>query len=150
MVKEEEAEAIYNKLLTHITHKLLGNNTTFMGELNNIGNRLFKKKYIGTFASDRIPVLKNNEMVILNLDKTGQSGSHWIAVKKIGKNAYVYDSFGRKSYKIIPSIFNSGNGNIIDTDYDAEQNINENDCGARSMAFLILITYFGVDYAMLI
>lgn len=35
-----------------------------------------------------------NESFVINLDLSGQSGSHWVAVKKSNNNVFYFDSFG--------------------------------------------------------
>ena len=90
---------------------------------------------------------------IVNVDKSDMPGSHWMAIAKDtegGKGAILYDSFGRKNSKIIPSLQFSGNGGIIDCDRDAEQKISEDNCGARSIAWLIMYDTFGRDASLLI
>ena len=62
----------------------------------------------------------------------------------------IYDSFGRKYNKIIPSLNYSGNGRLINTDLDAEQKISETDCGARSLAWLMVYDRHGSEMAELI
>ena len=103
------------------------------------------------YPSDHIPELtKEKPYAILNLDKSTESGSHWVAIAKVNDETYIYDSFGRKNQQIIPSLSKSGNGTIEDTDRDAEQKINELNCGNRSVAFLLLVDRFGINYAKLI
>ena len=95
---------------------------------------------------------------ILNLDKSTEAGSHWIAVAKIDEQSgpydedtvICYDSFGRDNREIIPDLGRSGNGTVVDTDRDAEQEITETDCGARSIAWLVVLDKYGVDVAKLI
>ena len=91
-----------------------------------LGKRLFKDKFHGVYPPDHLPVLtKEKPYAILNLDKSTESGSHWVAIAKVNDETYIYDSFGRKNQQIIPSLSKSGNGKIEDTDRDAEQKINE-------------------------
>ena len=41
------------------------------------------KKYIGTFSKDNVPLLKNNQSIIINLqDSHIKNGSHWVSYKK--------------------------------------------------------------------
>lgn len=47
---------------------------------------------------DEFPLLKEkpkeNESVIINLDKSTGSGTHWVSYKKRGNTVEYYDSFG--------------------------------------------------------
>ena len=40
------------------------------------------KNYIGTFSKDNVPLLKNNQSTIINLQDSDQSGTHWVSVIK--------------------------------------------------------------------
>jgi hypothetical protein len=146
MNTKQKAEMYYDYILNNISHKLVGNTTTYLDTLNDIGIKLFDDKFIGVYPSDKIPILKNNQYVILNLDKSGQTGSHWVSVVKHNNKAYLYDSFGRKASKIIPSLIKSGNGIIINTELDKEQLETEYDCGSRCLSALIVMDLFGIEY----
>ena len=52
------------------------------------------KNYIGTFSKDNVPVLKNNQSTIINLQDSDQSGSHWVSYEKIGNKIIYFDSYG--------------------------------------------------------
>ena len=77
----------------------------FFEELNNVNNypmsnlkinEIFKndKNYIGTFSKDNVPLLKNNQSTIINLQDSDKSGSHWVSYKKIGNKVFYFDSYG--------------------------------------------------------
>ena len=103
--------------------------------------KLFGQRFLGVFASDKLPNVKNGQMYIANLDKSTEPGSHWIAIYGSNGNLYVYDSFGRNSKTIIPSIFKTGKG-VKDTEYDAEQIQTEDNCGLRAMVALYMFDEF--------
>lgn len=105
---------------------------------------------MGVFPSDLIPKMKVGQYSILNLDKSGEPGSHWIAIFKDKAKVWVYDSFGRRSKKIIPLIFKSGNGKVFNTDLDAEQEIHEENCGARSLGWICVVDSLGIRDARFI
>jgi hypothetical protein len=142
-----------NSEILPLVESIIGNLTTTNFELNKIGKALFGKKYLGTFASDRFPKVKdlhvNNSMkdsspkyCILNLDKTGQAGSHWVSCVILKDSILIYDSFGRKTSEILPDTFNKGQI-IQDTDLDPEQDISEFNCGARCIAALVIFDEHG-------
>ena len=151
---EKNAEQLYNQILTKQIYPLTGDKSTYMDDLNRVGRKLLGIKFKGVFPSDKIPKLNDlKPYCILNLDKSTESGSHWIALAKIvgTNNSIVYDSFGRSAKQIIPDLQYSGNGTIRNADLsDSEQTITETDCGARSMAFLVVLDKYGVDVAKLI
>ena len=150
--KEKQAEQIYKSYLTKLIYPLVGDKTTYLGQLNGAGRKLLKVKFKGVYPSDKIPKLNDlAPYCILNLDKSTESGSHWIALAKIDdKNSMIYDSFGRGYKQIIPNISLSGNGRINNTDNDSEQKLIETDCGARCLAFLMVFDNYGPDIAKLI
>ena len=41
------------------------------------------KNYIGTYSKDYVPVLKNNQSTIINLQDSDKNGSHWVSYKKL-------------------------------------------------------------------
>ena len=149
---ERYAEYLYNYILKKIVEPILGNKSTYLSNLNKLGQKILGSKFHGVYASDRIPKLtQSTPYAILNLDKTGEPGSHWVSVAKTGNNTFLYDSFARKSKIIIPSLFQSGNGKIKNIDIsDVEQRITEENCGSRAISFLLLFDKWGEDVAKLI
>ena len=150
-MKEAYAEKIYILILKKIVYPLLGNTTTYLGDLDKICKTLLGKKFYGVYPSDQIPVLTEEApYAILNLDNSTEPGSHWIAIAKKGNDTLTYDSFGRSNTEIIPDLKHSGNGSIIDTDNDTEQKITQLDCGSRCVSWLLLFDNWGADVAQLI
>lgn len=147
---EREAHRRYDRILKYLVEPLVGSKTTYLQELNGAGRKLLSVKFKGVFPSDKIPKLNAlSPYCILNLDKSTESGSHWIAVARRPDDVVVYDSFGRPNDVIIPALAGSGNGRVIDTDPDAEQGITETNCGARCLAWLVFYDRYG-DEALLI
>lgn len=134
---------VYNAYL-HGVEKLLDNkSTTSNFELNKIGKSLFGGKFVGTFASDQLPTLsKFKPYCIANLDKSNESGSHWIAIVRDNADVLVYDSFGRKSKTIIPSVLRHYKV-VKDTESDAEQDTKETNCGQRCISALLVYDIHG-------
>ena len=149
--KEKYCNILYNKILQDVIKPISGDKTTYMNELLGIGKKLLGVKFKGVYASDKIPKLNDlSPYAILNLDTSKEAGSHWVAIAKHGNNTYLYDSFGRNDTRIIPNLQFSGNGRIINTDNDVEQKIEETNCGARSLAWLLFFDKFGSKCALLI
>jgi hypothetical protein len=149
--REKKAHKQYSIILKQVKGLMGHSNTTFDKELNGAGRKLLGVKFKGVFPSDKIPKLNDlAPYAILNLDKSTEPGSHWIALIKHGDDAIVYDSFGRDSKQIIPGLHFSGNGIILNTDDDAEQGVLQEDCGQRSLALLVFYDKFGAKDTLLI
>jgi len=133
-----------NKQLLSVIEQQLGKGSTNNKQLDRYGKSLFGKRYIGTFTADTVPDIPVNHMAIVNLDKSGRPGTHWVALVKDRKDrVIVYDSYGRKTKKILPDLY--GRGNTVDTEYDAEQTKEEENCGARCMAALVMYDLHGAN-----
>ena len=59
-------------------------------------NNLLKdyKNFIRCFSKDQIPLTENNKSMIIYLHNSNEPGSHWIALKRVNKTIFVFDSFG--------------------------------------------------------
>lgn len=149
---ELKAMNLYKDTLHKIISQI-GNKTTSNITLDRIGRKMFGSMYLGTFSCDKIP--NKNGYCIANLDNQYQGGSHWVGIcirnnpKHDKKDVYIYDSFGRQTTKILPTL-KLKNYHIYDADYDVEQDIKEMNCGQRSLSFLNVFDKLGKDYAMLI
>jgi hypothetical protein len=125
----------YEKNLTYIEN-IIGNSTTTNIDLNKFGKYLFGNKYLGTFSSNDYPkIVKNNECFIINTDPNYKSGMHWCSVFKYKNNFYVYDTFDRNIHSL--SKFWKNNKNWISANKDVDQSFNEENCGERSLCWLI-------------
>ena len=93
------------------------------------------KNFIGCFSKDQIQSLENNKSIIINLNNSYESGSHWIALKRVNNTILVFDSFGigylpmsifkvYKNFKIITNIYRI-------------QDISSNLCGLFSVLFIL-------------
>ena len=40
------------------------------------------KNYIRTYSKDNVPILKNNQSTIINLQDSDKKGSQWVSYKK--------------------------------------------------------------------
>lgn len=144
---EKIAHKAYGKILRLIL-KEVGSEMTWTEQLNSLGQALLGKKYQGAFPYNHVPTLtKSRPYAIVNTDDSDGPGEHWIAVAntKTGARA-VYDSFGRKSSKILRKM----KGKKIDADSDAEQKDHEDSCGQRCIAWLVFVDIYGVKAGLLI
>ena len=137
-------DSIHRRLLS-LVEQNLGRTTTNTQKLSELCSRFFGETFAGVFPSDMIPQMNNNKRyAIINTDKSYQTGEHWLGLYFISreKGILVYDSFGRKTRTILPSLLQTS----IDTEYDSEQEISESNCGQRCIAFLLLCKYW--DYKL--
>ncbi len=143
----------YNDLVGFMI-KMLGNKSTFSDNLDKVGRKKLGTKFHGVYPSDKIPKLNRiKPYAVINLDNSRKPGSHWVAIAWNDNARYhmVYDSFGRKTQKILPNFYNQRGGKkIIDTEYDAEQRIKEDNCGQRCLAWLMCVDKFGFDLSKLV
>lgn len=148
MSKKREAELLNNQKLREVERFMGHSNTTYSNSLENAGRFFLGVKFKGVFPSDKIPQLNDlSPYCILNLDRSGEPGSHWIALAKTATGALVYDSFGRDHRRIIPNLRFSGNGRIINTERDKEQSKRQYNCGQRCISFLTVFDEYGDSVA---
>ena len=81
--------------------KIWGNKALYDNEITDIAQQLIGKKYVGTFPIDRVPLFGTDKYMIVNVDKSGLPGSHWVALYLKGDTIFVYDSFARKTKKLL-------------------------------------------------
>lgn len=146
LAKKKKAEAYYKKYLKLI-YKKLGNGITYADDLTTLGMTLFGSLFKGVYSADTIPKLNKGEFIIVNNEPKSKSGEHWLlAVKTHSNKVYLYDSFGRKHYRILPTLNQSGNGAVIDTENDPEQQMIQEDCGQRCLAAAMVYHNLGGSY----
>jgi hypothetical protein len=125
----------YEQNLTHI-EDIIGASETSNTTLDKLGWYLFGSQYLGTFSSNDYPKrVKNNDCFIVNTDPNYKSGIHWCSVFKYKNKFYVYDTFDRNVHKL--SKFWKNKKNWVSANKDVDQSVSEENCGERSMAWLI-------------
>ena len=116
---------------------ILGYGSTDNTQLQSIGMYLFNSKsnkpFIGVYSSDKMPVLKNNQMCIANTDD--EAGVHWVACYKYQNKTFVYDSYDR-DVKSLSKHWKKKH-NWINANKDRDQSYAEENCGERSIRWLI-------------
>ena len=122
---------LYNNTLHHIEN-MMGNMTTDTDELNYFGHLLLGDDFQGTFAKDEN--FNTHDYCIVNTDTSDGVGKHWVA---IGQNK-LYDSFARVNDHI-------GDTEELHTagDSEPEQQVDEDNCGQRCLAWLVTIKTVG-------
>lgn len=139
----------YVRFLRTVAVPVLSNSTTFDTDLQKFGTRLFRQRFHGVYMIDEIPSTfdATRPYGIINLDRA--PGTHWIAVafhRSLG--LLVYDSFGRMNET--PKELTRLYGQSVVTDPDAEQTVDEKNCGARCFAWLCVMDVYGVREAICI
>lgn len=130
--------------------KHLGRKSTTDKQLTALGKKLFGKKYIGTFSQDyRVKPQPAKQFFIINTDRKGRPGEHWVAVVKNNNTFYVYDSFARSSHRLIP-VFSKNKVTINSDLSDAEQKGNSEVCGQLCLSWLSIVKECGIRNALLI
>ena len=112
---------------------ILGDGSTDNIELNKVGKYLFGNLFIGVYSADQMPLLKNNQMCIVNTDD--KAGIHWCGCYKYKNKTYVYDSFDRDVKSL--SKYWKNKHNWINANKDRDQSYSESNCGQRSICWLI-------------
>jgi hypothetical protein len=146
---ERKALKAYKFCLKKVKQQIGHKGTTIGSELEKVGKYYLGDDFVGVFAQDMVPDMKHRQYSIVNVDTSDKGGSHWIAVKKNGgRHVVIYDSFGRSSKKLLPIL--ERQFKVTDADYDAEQAYEEDNCGQRSLAFILVDYCLGEKYSILI
>jgi hypothetical protein len=116
--------------------------TTYSDELESVAKRLIGRPFLGVYAADRVPDLQSHReaYMIVNTDNSDGPGSHWVGLVKQDNDLYMYDSFGRKPRELSPEFNGKG---YNPTNPNVEQDIQDNDCGIRTLTYLILSKQYG-------
>ena len=142
-----EIKKYFNELKDRII-KIWGNKALYDNQITDIGQQLLGKKYIGTFPIDRVPLSGSDKYMIANVEGSGLPGSHWLGVFLKGDTIYVYDSFARKSKKLLKPLHDKAKKykkNIIDINAKSDQKNHTEICGAISLSFLYIVHKYGID-----
>lgn len=147
---------IYNNLVKDV-EDTLGSGSTTDSDLADFGHSVIGQQFSGVYASDTVPseLSQGTHYFIVNRDRDGQPGSHWVGVVVKRGRLYYYDSFGRPMAQLMPSLTTfRRNGGLIATNPNErsapEQSVKEMNCGSRSMAWLILFHRLGAGAAKVI
>lgn len=145
-------ERMYDKLLKLFVKFIPNHSGTYADDLDKFGKGILKQ-FRGVFTRDQIKDLHLNsgDSLVVNVDTSNQSGSHWCGLYTLNPNYHLfYDSFGR-NYKVLMKKSLDNLHTVANTDItDREQKINEVTCGERSLVFLFICENMGVEYAKLL
>jgi len=132
-MSERLANTLYQRYLKMFTRALRHNGITGEDEIARVMRGCLKKKFLGVFAQDETPKkFKKGDVWIANTEPRISGGEHWVAFGALSKShVMIYDSFGRDLGKRYGLSYEN-------TDRDAEQVIQEDNCGQRCCAWLVL------------
>ena len=105
-----------------------------------------KFKFIG-LQDELTPEQMKPGYYIINTDEKNGGGIHWISLIITPKKAYIFDSFGRPSKKLLKTLYKNLNERglkIIDSDPKQEQKGDSQICGHLCICFLICCKKYGV------
>ncbi len=132
-MKKKQVQNLFNFTL-NLIQKDIGTDETDNIQLQKYIDKIGLSNFLGVYAIDTIPTMTNNQSCIVNLDKSTQSGSHWISLHKHKNKIYMFDSFDRKI----------SNFRKVEIDSNMFQKSMETDCGQRCIAFLTLVQIIGL------
>ena len=99
-ISQQTGKGIFTSLLIPLIGSMIpslisgkGCKDNFFEELNNLDNYPMSNlkideilenndNYIGKFSKDNVPILKDNQSTIINLQDSNRKGSHWVSYKK--------------------------------------------------------------------
>jgi hypothetical protein len=121
-------------------------------QLEKFGNKYFGHEFGGVYAEDvKVNFDSNKKYYIFNNEKKNQAGCHWLGlyVDHPNKQIFIFDTFNRESSKILPDVIVKCHKNCFKVKkgaFDILQNDNQEDCGERSLTYLLLVKHFGADF----
>jgi hypothetical protein len=144
------AKAYHNKLKNEII-KEWGKHALSDSEVSEIGKELLGSKFRGVFPQDKVPFTNTSKYMIINVDKSGMPGSHWVAIYQDTKRTfYIYDSFSRTSKKLLKHLYDKAKlkgYKVIDVNLHADQFGKSQICGPISVAWLSTVHKYGIKTA---
>ena len=152
-MNKQNITSMYNKLVSALTSFYNCNSKTNT-ELIQIAKSIFKP--LGNNVMRNADYSFNNmdgKYSIVNTDNG--VGEHWVSVYQERNNVFVFDTFGRKINILMPEFEKRAriNGYIVynaNKKYEREQKEEQNDCGLRCLAWLILTHSKGIKTVLLL
>lgn len=107
-------------------------------------NKILKKEkgFLGCFPSDNLPHVKTNKSfsVIINTDRKGKPGDHWLALICKKNKGYYFDSFGCPILEFDIKKWAEKFINILYWSTKPIQSLKSNKCGAYCITFVKCVT----------
>jgi hypothetical protein len=155
-IMERQVFLEFNIVKTYLVRRTeLKNKVTDDAQLKRVGSKLLGSHFLGAYSYDKVPWsrVKDKSSFIINVDHSSKKGSHWVAVHCEKGVCYLYDSFGRKSRKLLKpflTILKKQGYRHKDSDYDQEQANKADTCGQFSLAWLYIVQTRGIECALTI
>ena len=109
-------------------------------------NRTMAPHFRGVFARDTLPQNPEEGFYIVNFDRHGQPGSHWICMQ-IGKSSNSYfDGYGKKVPKFAEAHFHSFLGNKKKIERNSKQLQSEFSTTCSQWCMYCVEKMYGVEY----
>ena len=129
----------------------LGTRTTYQRDLERVGREHFGAAWGGVHSRDTVPRIqdKGTKVYVLNTDTAapppvGKGGVHWLAAMDHDGSRYMNDplgSAGAQQRRHLVALHPGAQW----ADMDAEQRVDERDCGVRSLVALHIGLHCGID-----
>jgi hypothetical protein len=142
------ARRLYEEVLPRVETFMRDRGETDNFQLNRAGKALLGNKFAGVFAADdRLTVSRQRPYAIVNGSTRASGGTHWFGVCFYGSNNLLCsDSFGRPIRNFSEdynALTRNGRLRIRNSDRRPEQRVRENNCGQRSLTWLIVCDRLG-------
>ena len=142
----------FHNTLAFVESELQDRGETSNIQLEKFGKKHFGKKFGGIFAEDeKVNFNDNHDYYIFNNEKANRDGCHWLGVyvNHKTKTISILDTFNRQSSQLLPDViimakknhFKCKKGALHKLQTDAQE-----DCGQRSLTYLLLVKKYGVEY----
>ena len=152
-MNKQNITSMYNKLVSALTSFYNCNSKTNT-ELIQIAKSIFKPLGNNVMRNADYDFTRmDGKYSIINTDNG--VGEHWVSVYQERNNVFVFDTFGRKINILMPEFEKRARttGYIVynaNKKYEREQKEEQNDCGLRCLAWLILTHSKGIKTVLLI
>ena len=100
------------------------------------------KNFGGVFACNQLPEKRQHNSFIINLDKSNEPGSHWIALHFLNNTCFYFCSYGSDPKNKYINEFIRKNSKNIEWNKSLFQSLNSTTCGMFSLYFLHKICRF--------
>jgi len=125
----------------------------FDDEIEREGARLFGNAWGGVSNQANIKPEPSHYYIVNTARTEAAPGAHWVAlITGSGSTAYLFDSFGRDSVRLLPYLLRrlkkAGFGRVVDCDYDAEQRGASEVCGHLALSWLVVARDLGIRRAL--
>lgn len=122
---------------------VLGNGITDNNQLNDLMNWVLPNSFKGVCASNEVDKLLklmrlDFDCIIVNNRRASTGGEHWVALIHFKDKNWYYDTFDRAIGEFVDARDIPKWINLRDANEDVDQSVNEDNCGARCCAWLIM------------